>query len=249
MTQKMSKLKNLYGRLSPSAREELEKLKTDYERKILERAAFSSQRMGSEILEISVKDIFEAVKNEEGRKRVEVELEQIKRKRKISLLAFTGVTYATVGLLIYLAGNFKLDSVSNLGLIIAFIGLFTSLIAYTFNSLTFIQNKEREEKRFLKYGIREEFIILEKWQRIEQLLYSIFSDPKRKQKPSFINIINSLDNSGETTKAIATDIKSILNLRNLVVHMNIKLDQEELEDAIKKADVIISTLEHLAKRY
>jgi histone H3/H4 len=122
---------NIYSKLTPSAKEALDEIAEEYKDSLLEKAFTIAEERNIANKEISLRDILEA--NQPSQHAVEREkYSEYKRKRLIMLIAFSGAIYAAAGIIIFLFQNKKFSIENDVGLIITFIGVLLSLIAFLY---------------------------------------------------------------------------------------------------------------------
>jgi hypothetical protein len=240
----MTNSESLYNKLTSSAKEAFEKAVQDYKNSVLEKANRNSEGFSVDNPEISLRDILEAIDNENLRKK-RLEYSDYKRRRFMFLITFSGGVYAVAGLLIYLIQNKKFSLENDLGLVIAITGILISFMAVLFNQYFTMRKRLMLDFKEIKdiNKINPDYKIVERWQIIEKLVAREFGDSNVKnRKYSFNMIMNTLyimfDSEEDRIK-----IKELLNTRNLILHDSLKMSESKRIDLLKFADEIINRLE------
>lgn len=239
--------KNIYNKLTESAKSALEQSVQEFTEAILEKAYQSANFNNTADKEISLRDIIEAKEEILSPKQKEIKLEY--RKRRISLmLSMTGVVYAVFGILYYIFQNNNYDITKDLGLIIAAIGIMLSIVAFFYTQLLTIRNRGLLINRTISERNNFEYEIVRKWQEIEKLgtelmLKEGISDNRAKSINFIVEFL-----SRELSNTISTNkFKKLLITRNELVHKGIVLSKNEIEEMLLIADEIISELERQIK--
>lgn len=244
----MTNTEDIYNKLTPNAKEALDKAIQDYKDNVLEKALKNSQEVSIDNPEISLRDIIESVDNENLRKK-RIEYTEYKRRRFMSLIAFSGATYAVAGLIIYLFQNKKFTLENDLGLIIAIAGILISFMAFVYNQYFTMKKKMASDLREIKdiNKISPDYKLVERWQIIENLVAKEFGDSNVKnRKYSFNMIINTLY-SMVNSEEERNKIKELLNARNMILHDSLKMSENKRVELLKFSDEIITKLEKITK--
>lgn len=235
--------KNIYNKLTESARTALDETSKEVIDMIIDKAYQNASAKNTADKEISLRDIIEA-KEEIIYKKIEVNKVDSRKKRLVLTMSMTGALYSVFGILFYLYQNNKFDKSKDLGLIIAALGILISI--FSFYYLQFINRRRVEiiKDNTVTERDNSEFEVVRRWQTIEKLgtelmLKDGISDNKAKTFSYILNYLSEklLDNS-ETN-----NLKKLLMARNQVVHNGISLTKAEIEEMIKIADNIIDKLE------
>ena len=120
---------NILNKLTNSAKDALENTSQEILNLILEEAYNIAQRKKTADKEISLSDILDA-RDRILTEKIRSEKNEYKKKRMSYLLGLTGATYATIGLVIYIYQNKNFNLSSDIGLIIAAVGIIFSLVAF-----------------------------------------------------------------------------------------------------------------------
>lgn len=241
--------KNIYNKLTESARIALEETSKEVLEMILEKAYQNANVKNTADKEISLRDIIEA-KEEILFKRMDVNKQESRKKRLTLMLSMTGALYSVLGILFYLYQNKNFDTTKDLGLIIAALGILISIGAFYYSQLLTRRKVEIIKDNTVTERDNSEFEIVRRWQTIEKLgtdlmLKDGISDNKAR---SFNYILNYL--SEKTLDNSKTDsIRKLLAARNQVVHSGINLTKFEIEEMINTADQIIDELERHTKKH
>lgn len=228
---------DLHNKLTDSARIGLSEITEDITNNILEQAFEISLTSEAEGREISLNDIMEAKRKLFSKK---IEEKQAKQKKWYYILIMAGALYAIFGVLYYLYSNKEFDLFSNLGLIIAIIGVMISFFAMFISQFTLKRTNSYIENQI------PDFEIIKKWQLIEKLSSEIMlKEGNSESKSHSISYILSFLSEKINDKTKLKDLQEILKARNEIVHKGIKLSRWEKKDLIGKADSIIKEIENI----
>jgi hypothetical protein len=241
--------KNVYNKLTESARIALDETSKEILEMILEKAYQNANVKNTADKEISLRDIIEA-KEEILFKRMDVNKQESRKKRFTLMLSMTGALYSVFGILFYLYQNKNFDTTKDLGLIIAALGILISIVAFYYSQLLTRRKVEIIKDNTVTERNNSEFEIVRRWQTIEKLgtelmLKDGISDNKARSFNYILNYLSEkvLDNSKTDS------IKKLLIARNQVVHSGINLTKFEIEEMIRTADQIIDELERRTKKH
>lgn len=230
---------DLYNKLTDSARIGLSEITEDITNNILEQAFEISLTSEAEGKEISLNDIMEA-KRKLFSKRIEET--QAKQKKWYYTLIMAGALYAIFGVLYYLYSNKEFDLFSNLGLIIAIIGVMVSFFAMFISQFTLKRTNIYIENQI------PDFEIIKKWQLIEKLSSEIMLKEGNSESKSYsISYILFFLSEKINDKTKLKDLQELLKARNEIVHKGIKLSRWEKKELIEKADSIIKEIENIPR--
>jgi hypothetical protein len=241
--------KNIYNKLTDSAKNALEETSKEFVDMIIEKAYQNASVKNTADKEISLRDIIEA-KEEILYKKTDLNKQDSRKKRLTLMLSMTGALYSVFGILFYLYQNKNFDTTKDLGLIIAALGILISIVAFYYSQLLTRQKIEIIKDNTVTERDNSEFEIVRRWQTIEKLgtelmLKDGISDNKARSFNYILNYLSEklLDNSK------TDNIRKLLMARNQVVHSGINLTKIEIEEMIKTADQIIDELEKQTKKH
>ena len=228
--------------LTKSAKEELETYLAQEKERILNEAYQKASQTRGNIEEISLRDILEAT--DKFRYEADKRKKSNYRKKRMSMmLALSGVTYALVGIIIYLYQKSKFDIQQDLGLLIAAVGILVTLIAFFYNQLNLLSKKEYEKSSQSDYRSLTDFSIVERWSAIEKLIRQIIEKETSKDPKSFNQILKYLDSKKIFTGPEHQDFRSLLMTRNKILHESINISESKRNELIEVADRLIDKLE------
>lgn len=241
--------KNIYNKLTDSAKSTLEETVQEIADMLLEKAYQNATVKNTADREISLRDIIEA-KEEILYKKNQIEKLGYKSKRLGMLMSMSGAAYAVFGIIFYLFQNMTFDSTKDLGLIIAALGILISIISFYFVLLLTRRKMELIKDTTVIEKDNSEFEIVRRWQTIEKLgtelmLKEGISDNRAK---SFSFILSFLSER-LLSKPKIESLRKLLMIRNQVVHSDVKLTKVEIEEMIRAADEIIDELESKTKKH
>lgn len=241
--------KNIYNKLTESAKMALDETSNEVIEMILEKAYQNANVRNTADKEISLRDIIEA-KEEVLYKRTDSSKQESRKKRLALTMSMTGALYSVFGIIFYLYQNKNLDTTKDLGLIIAALGILISIFAFYYSQLLNKRKVEIITNNSITERDNSEFEIVRRWQTIEKLgtdlmLKDGISDNKAK---SFNYILNFLSEKLRDNFT-AVGLKKLLMARNQVVHSGVSLTKVEIEELIKIADIIIDKLEKQTKNH
>ncbi|MCC7523848.1 MAG: hypothetical protein IT250_03440, partial [Chitinophagaceae bacterium] len=192
--------------------------------------------------EISLRDILEA-KEAILKMKMETDKLEYRRKRFTTLLTMGGVLYTVIGLLVYLFQNKNFSIQTDLGLMIALVGVFTFFLGFFYTQL--LQRRSEYLRTNDDYKeILFDYEIIQRWQIIENLGSKIMLKKgyNEKESKSIYGILNLLSEE-LIDENKAKDIKQLLTIRNKVLHESYHLTRTERNRYITMADDIIGILE------
>lgn len=236
-----------YSKLTESARIALEETKQEIADKILDKAFRNAVSKNTAEKEISLGDILEA-KEEILYQKDKIKKDDSRKKRLSLMLSMSGALYAVFGIVFYLYQNKSFDTTKDLGLIIAAIGIMISIVAFYYTQLASrrkIEIREADTKTQRNYS---EFEIVRKWQVIEKMGSEIMiNEGVSDNKSRSINFIIKFLSESILDNSKSMYLQQVLASRNDVVHGGLKLSEFEIENLIKKANLIIEDLEKRLK--
>lgn len=228
---------DLYNKMTDSARIGLSGITEDIKNNILEQAFEISLTSEAEGREISLNDIMEAKRKLLSKR---TEEKQATHKKLSYILIVSGAVYTIFGVLFYLYSNIEFDLLSNLGLIIAIIGVMVSFFAMFISQFTLKRNNIENQI--------SDFEIIKKWQLIEKLSSEIMlKEGNSVSKSHSISYILSFLSERINDKTKLMDLQELLKARNEIVHKGIKLSRGEKKDLIAKADSVFKEIEKIPR--
>jgi len=237
---------NIYSKLTPSAKDALSELTLTYRNSVVEKAYRIAQEKNTANKEISLRDILEAQQPFEKSIRSQGDYQNYKRKRSTLLISFSGVIYASGGLLLYLYQNKKFSIDTDLGLIIAIIGITITAVFFLYGQLSSIRYLSSKKMLNEKdYSNVDNFEIVKRWQIIEQLTTSIMtSNNIGDSKSNSVNqVIRYLTENFTNSNEEYLSIRELLQVRNKILHEGYSLTGSENQRYIQIADNLIDKLE------
>ncbi len=235
---------NIYDKLTDSAKEAFYDAREEVSKMIIEKAYQNAIQNNTADKEISLRDIIEAkeeVLYKSERSNFIHKESRNKRNAIILSLSMAGVLYTVFGIVVYLVQNTRFDITKDIGIIIAAVGIIVSTLSFYYILIrrNVYSVKDNIVPKSDKYG----FEIVRRWQIIEKLgtklmLQEGFSNDKAK---SFNQILSYLSQSLSAPKA--DQLRNVLMARNQVVHNEVSMSNDEMEEMIRIADGIIDELE------
>lgn len=240
---------NIYSKLTPSAKEAITELTEDYRNSLIEKAFTIAKERNTSNKEISLRDILEAQQPSQQAIDKQKYIDY-RRKRWTMLISFSGAIYAIGGILIYLFQNKKFSIETDLGLIIAIVGILLTLVAFLYGQLL-------SKRQFLtntitttnSYSNMDSYDIVKRWQIIEQLTTSIMKAKNvSDSKSNSVNqVIRYLTDNFTTSEKEFMTIRELLQTRNKILHEGYNLSDNEKKQYIEIADNLIEKLERANK--
>lgn len=240
--------KNIYKKLTESAKVALAETSKEVAEMIIEKAFQNASVKNTADKEISLRDIIEA-KEEILYRRTEATKNESRKKRWLLTMSMAGALYSVLGIIFYLYQNKNFDTTKDLGLIIAAVGILISIMAFFYSQLLTKRKVEIIKDNTVTERDNSEFEIVRRWQTIEKLgtdlmLKDGISDNKAR---SFNYILNYLSEKlSDSSKA--NNLKKLLMARNQIVHSGINLTKLEIDNMITIADQVIDELEKQTKK-
>lgn len=237
---------NIYSKLTPSAKEAINELTEGYRDSLIEKAYIIAKERDTANKEISLRDILEAQQPIERTIKKETDYRDYKRKRWTILISFSGAVYAIGGLLLYLYQNKKFSIETDLGLVIAIIGVMITVLAFLYGQLfsmrQYYSKKNLIEKDFSNI---DNYDIVKRWQIIEKLTTSIMkSNNISDSKSNSVNqVIRYLTENFSSSEKEYMTIRELLQARNKILHEGYNLSDAEKRQYIEIADNLIDKLE------
>lgn len=241
---------NIYSKLTPSAKDALNELTEEFRDVLLEKAYSIAKDRDTANREISLRDILEA--QQSPAKTSEKDKLEYKRKRWTTVISFSGATYAIIGILIYLFQNKKFSIETDLGLIIAIIGILFTLVAFLYGQLLWKRPNLLQSETKTTTTTESEYEIVKRWQIIESLARKLMteSDQKDFKSSSVSFLIRFLSHKIAKNEDEFLKIRELLQVRNKVVHDGYKLSAGQQDEYLKLADDLIQRLENVQpKKY
>ncbi|WP_218597755.1 hypothetical protein [Polaribacter sp. NJDZ03] len=229
--------------LTKSAKEELEKYLIEEKERILSKAYEKASNVDDNVKEIALRDILEA-KDQKEYLQKHINKSESKRKRIVRLLTMSGVLYSIIGILIYLYQNTKLDIRDNLGLIVTAVGILVTFMAFFYNQLYMLKEKNKIERGEINsYSTESDFSIVERWTVIEKLTREIIEKQSNEKPKSFNQILEYLKNNKSLTEKEHLELRELLILRNKILHESINISKTKRKEYLNLADNLIDKLE------
>lgn len=165
------------------------------------------------------------------------------------LISFSGAIYATAGILIYLFQNKKFSIQTDLGLIIAVVGILLTLVAFLYGQFLFKRQFIPHISAGNPYSNIDNYDIVKRWQIIEQLTIAIMkaknvSDSKSNSVNQVIRYL--IDNFTVSEKEFIA-IRELLQTRNRILHEGYNLSDGEKRKFVEIANNLIDKLERAKK--
>jgi hypothetical protein len=208
---------NIYSKLTPSAKEALNEFTEGYKDSLIEKAYTIARERDTANKEISLRDILEAQQPIEKSIKKQKDYQDYKRKRWTILISFSGAIYAIAGLLLYLYQNKKFSIETDLGLIIAIIGVMITVLTFLYGQL-FSMRQQFSKKNLIEkdYSNIDNYDIVKRWQLIEQLTTSIMkSNNISDSKSNAVNqVIRYLTENFTNSEKEYMTIRELLQARN-----------------------------------
>jgi len=238
---------NKYSKLTPSAKEELDKIVGEFREMLFEKAYNIANERDTASKEISLRDILEAHQYLRPKTSKSDKVEE-KKNRFFMLLTLSAIIYAIGGIIIYLIINKSFSIEKDLGLIIAIVGTLLALF-----SMFALQFKKRLDNSSLLSSERrsekttESFELVRRWQKIEELSKRLMteSDKNESTSNSVGFQIRFLSHKIAKDETEFLKIRELLQLRNRILHENYKLSSKEFAQFIDFADELIDRLEFI----
>ena len=233
-------------KLTNSANEALNKIIAEFREKVLEQAFLNSKQKDTAEKEISLSDILEAY-SVLFDKMTNRQKADNRRKRMSFLIISSGIIYAFIGLIIYIFQNKEFNIENDLGIIIAILGVFMSLMGFfyqqTLNKRILLGSSDPLKSTSVDFETSE-FELVKKWQAIEQLTSKLMKQKgySENEAKSF-NSLNNFLAIELYDKGKYASLKDLLTTRNRILHEGYKPDKNKMIDLIKKSNEIIDYLE------
>ncbi len=239
--------KSIYNKLTESAKTALDETTREVTELIIEKAYQNAIQNNTADKEISLSDIIEA-KEEILYRRTNISHKEFRKKGLLLMLSMTGAFYSMFGIIIYLYQNKSFDIATDIGLIIAALGLLISIIAFYYSKLMTARKVELFKGDTVITRDYSEFEIIRRWQTIEKygtdlMLRDGVSETQAKSFSFLLNYLSEaiFDNLKKD------DLRKLLKARNRILHGSTALTKGEIEEMIKTADDIIDELERQRK--
>lgn len=239
--------KNIYSKLTPSAKDELNKLTDNFKAAILEKAFIIATERDTANREISLRDILEAQQSAYRLGDSDTDYDN-RRKKRIMFISLSGAVYAISGIFIYLYQNNLFSTKNGIGLIIAFFGIILSISAYIFGqyySKRIILSNGKTLIHKSDYPSNHRFEIVKRWQLIEELAKKSVSEKEQKEMRSYSvsYLIRFLSHKIAKDEEDFQKIRELLQLRNKIVHKQYQPNVVEINEFLNFADDLINRLE------
>jgi hypothetical protein len=238
---------NKYSKLTPSAKEELDKITSEFREMLFERAFSIANERDTASKEISLRDILEA---QQFLRQVNSRSNRIeeKKSRFFTLITISAIIYAIGGIIIYLVINKNFSFEKDLGLIIAIVGVLLALFSMLgllftkkFNNSSLFNSERRIEKT------EDNFELVRRWQKIEELSKKLMTESDEKgSTPNSVGFqIRFLSHKIAKDETEFLKIRELLQIRNKILHENYNISPKEFNQFIRFADELIERLEFI----
>jgi hypothetical protein len=238
---------NKYSKLTPSAKEELDKITSEFREMLFERAFSIANERDTASKEISLRDILEA---QQFLRQVNSRSNRIeeKKSRFFTLITISAIIYAIGGIIIYLVINKNFSFEKDLGLIIAIVGVLLALFSMLgllftkkFNNSSLFNSEKRIEKT------EDNFELVRRWQKIEELSKKLMTESDEKgSTPNSVGFqIRFLSHKIAKDETEFLKIRELLQIRNKILHENYNISPKEFNQFIRFADELIERLEFI----
>jgi hypothetical protein len=222
--------------LTPSAQTVLNELVEQYKRELLDKALENATDNSGTIYEIAVKDIINA-KNDE---KTQLLKKNTKKQIFVNLIISISLLYSVIGLAYFLFIQYgvKFDTNEKYGLIIFITGIFI----YIFSNLIGNLNSYRLQKK--SNSDVDEMKFIKKWQELEVTTRNWLSNTKGESLSniSIKEIINIISIDFINDKNEIDMLNNSLQLRNKILHNDIKVPKSELSNYIVFLDKTINKI-------
>lgn len=170
------------------------------------------------------------------------------KKRNVALYKFIGLVYVIVGLLILLYTSVDLEyTFQTIALLIISLGGVMLVIPY-FLELKVQLRRNSYKTNFNEYYLSQQYKIIEKWNELEKITYSINSNLHPNRNVSSAKLVELFYKEGIIQGAEKSDYLYVLQLRNTIVHGNKRdISQEEILYALNKLEKLISKFNDLRR--
>jgi hypothetical protein len=236
---------NFEEKLTPAAREALNEMVDNYRSKILIEAGEYASRLSGEVHEISVSDIMNSIgKN--------LQQSEILRRSKIdavlSIYIILGLLMTGTSLLYFFLGDIfeKLTYIKRLAILISIAGFVIAIVSYAISKYRQYKTIYGEYYSYVSTMPTSEYfdLFIRKWQQIEisirALAASLFGESIADEPISML--VKRLTNSGKINDNDSKQILEILFIRNKLVHKATDVPLNNLRNATRDADHILSKL-------
>lgn len=229
-----------YGILTPSAKEALDSVITEYRDQVLEESCLRAVSSPSGEKEISVRDVLESVDkiNQRQRRSRAKRLEAI-----LQIYSLLGVMVTLIGIAFFFYGKtgFNLSSREQLSIALIISGTFFGILPFLLQRVRGVSDafsRPPEESR-----IDSSVVFINKWNTIEnELRRRAELSGKSTARQPLSSVIHILYTSGILSDEESDSLIFLLNLRNQIVHESLSIDRDHLEKAMNEADRILSML-------
>lgn len=231
-----------YVNLNLSARYAAEDITREYQEKLIEEAFCISENN-----DISVKNLFIAKERIEQKN---YSLRINKRKKFFFLMAGAGFLYTLAGLLLYMYQNLSFNIDKDLGLLIATLGFFVSLVSILFYKIVDYSKvynaSDYQSKGFVNDSYYNDKVI-KLWSNIENLGHNLMKLDDYTTSDNLSSVIDYLNAILRQSNEFI-DLKKILQIRNSIIHGKIELSKNELDEILSAEYDIIGRLEFMLEK-
>lgn len=243
--------KNPYSKLTPSAKNELNKIADEFKNKLLEKAFLIATERNTAGREISLRDILEAQQPSDWLNE-SFEYYEYKKRRRIIIILISGALYTISGILIYLYQNNLFSIKNEIGLTISLIGIIVSIFAFIYyqfsmRRISYFNNNTSIQKSYRSPSYN--FEIVKRWQMIEELAKSSMSQEEQNSisSNSVSYLIRFLSHKIAKDEDDFQKIRELLQLRNKIVHEQYRPNSKENTEFLNFSEDLINRLENQQK--
>lgn len=232
-------------KLTPSAKEALDEILIEIKNELLKKANSIAQKELTADKEISLRDIMNA-REELFKAKTIREKTDYKRKRFTTIISLTGALYTIIGIFIYVYQNQSFALENNIGLIMAFAGILVILMGFMYTQILFRRKDQLNYEK--EINTVDDFELVKRWQTIEKLTSKLMRKKgfDENESKSISGIINFLSHEFKSDE-LHIQLRELLQIRNKILHEDIKIEKNEKQNFIKTSDKIISLLEESEK--
>lgn len=158
-----------------------------------------------------------------------------KMHRMLYLLSITGVFYSMIGIFVFVFQNIDFNPHKDIGLLIFGIGMSLTMMSILFNLI--LKNRRKPFIGSDNGTLRHQFLLVQKWKEIENLVYSKMEIKNKNFQYMLSNLIEKCEG-----KIPMEELANLVTIRNMIVHENIVIPKREIFHAIELENQIIDLL-------
>lgn len=158
-----------------------------------------------------------------------------KMRRMLYLISITGVFYSMIGILVFVFQNIDFNPHKDIGLLIFGIGMSLTMMSILFNLI--LKNRRKPFIGSDNETLRHQFLLVQKWKEIENLVYSKMEIKNKNFQYMLSNLIEKCEG-----KIPMEELANLVTIRNMIVHENIVISKREIFHAIELENQIIDLL-------